>query len=108
MNCFVLTAARKHLNTNLALQEKIVRALLIPLLIGDVMHLSVTFWALGDHKYDFANWSPMLWTTNIVGFSLLLPRMAWHLGIGRYVDTRDGPSGRFPPTSTRPEQPIKS
>jgi len=95
MNCFTLTAVRKHLSYNLAVQEKIAQALFIPLVIGDVLHLTVTLWALGDQKFDFASWSPMLWTTNLLGLSLMLPRMAWYLGIGRYVDTRDGSQTRI-------------
>lgn len=95
MNCFTLTAVRKHLHNNLAVQEKIVQALFIPLVIGDVVHLSVTFWALGDQKFDFANWGPMLWTTNVLGLTLMLPRMAWHFGVGRYVDARDNPRMRL-------------
>lgn len=91
MNCFTLTAVRKHLHNNLPVQEKIVQALFIPLVVGDVLHLAVTLWALGDQKFDFASWGPMLWTTNLLGLTLMLPRMAWHLGIGRYVDARDGP-----------------
>jgi hypothetical protein len=59
------------------------------------VHLSVTLWALGDQKFDFANWSPMLWTTNILGLSLMLPRIAWHLGVSRYVDARDNPRLRL-------------
>ncbi|KIK06647.1 hypothetical protein K443DRAFT_673931 [Laccaria amethystina LaAM-08-1] len=90
INCFVLTAARKHLQDNPALQEKIVFSLLTPLLIGDLFHLVVTLWALGDQKWDFGNWSPMLWTTILLGLSLMIPRIAWHLGIARYVDKRDG------------------
>lgn len=108
MNCFTLTAIRKHLHDRPALQEKIIQALFTPLVIGDIMHLGVTFWALGDHKFDFANWSPMLWTTHILGLTLMLPRMAWHLGVGRYVDARDGPRIRLPPRSVRVEQIIKS
>lgn len=110
MNCFVLTAVRKHLHTNLALQEKIVRALFTPLVVGDVLHLTVTFWALGDQKFDFASWSPMLWTTNLLGLTLMLPRIAWHLGVGRYVDSRDGPGGRLSSKNghSRGEQIIKS
>ncbi|KAF9453088.1 hypothetical protein P691DRAFT_802468 [Macrolepiota fuliginosa MF-IS2] len=110
MNCFVLTAVRKHLHTNLALQEKIVRALFTPLVVGDVLHLALTFWALGDQKFDFANWSPMLWTTHLLGLTLMLPRIAWHLGVGRYVDARDGPAGAFPSPngSNNAEQIIKS
>jgi hypothetical protein len=90
INIFVLTALRKHLHDKPAVQEKIVQALLTPLLIGDFLHLAVTLWGLGDHKFDFVNWTSMLWTTHILGVSLLVPRLAWHFGVGRYVDARDG------------------
>jgi len=92
INLFVLSAVRTHLKELPALQEKIVFSLLVPLLIGDVFHLGVTFWALGDQKWNFANWTSMLWTTFIVGLTLMVPRICWHLGIGRYVDFRDGSS----------------
>jgi len=90
LNVFILGAARKHLDLYPALQEKIVGALFTPLLVGDVMHLYVTLWALGEEKWDVRRYPPMLWTTLIVGLSLLVPRVAWHLGIGRYVHKRDG------------------
>jgi hypothetical protein len=90
VNFFVLTAIRKHLSMHLAVQEKIVRALMTPLLMGDCMHLYVTLWALGDEKWDILQWSPMLWTTIVLGFTLMIPRIMWHLGIWRYVDARDG------------------
>jgi hypothetical protein len=89
VNFFVLTAIRKHLSTQPAIQEKIVFALMTPLLMGDSMHLFVTLWALGDERWDISQWSPMLWTTIVLGFSLMIPRIMWHLGIWRYVDTRD-------------------
>jgi len=89
VNFFVLTAARKHLHTQPALQEKIVGALLTPLVFADVLHLWVTLWALGEHKWEFRRYSPMLWCTFILGLVLLVPRVMWHLGIGRYVDRRD-------------------
>lgn len=89
VNFFVLGAARKHLHSQLALQEKIVGALLTPLVVGDMAHLYVTFWALGEHKWDVWRWSGMLWTTLILGLSLMVPRITWHIGIGRYVDKRD-------------------
>ncbi|KAF6762261.1 hypothetical protein DFP72DRAFT_878393 [Ephemerocybe angulata] len=78
-----------HLHGNPALQEKLVFALLTPLLLGDIFHLYVTFWALGEERWAFWEWSPMLWTTVLLGFTLMIPRIAWHLGIGRYVDHRD-------------------
>lgn len=89
INFFMLTAARKHLASQVVMQEKIVRALLIPLLVGDVVHLYVTLWALGDERWDIARWSPMLWTTIIVGLTLMIPRIMWHLGVWRYMDSRD-------------------
>lgn len=89
VNFFVLTAVRTHLASQVAVQEKIVRALMIPLLIGDVMHLYVTLWALGDEKWVLARWTPMLWTTVLLGLTLMVPRVMWHLGIWRYMDSRD-------------------
>jgi len=89
INLFVLGAVRKHLEGQPALQEKIVRSLLTPLVLGDFAHLFVTIWGLGEEKWNFSRYTPMLWITIILGISLLVPRVAWHLGIGRYVHTRD-------------------
>lgn len=89
INIFVLRAARTHLATQPALQEQIVRSLLTPLVLGDVVHLYVTLWGLGEEKWQFSRYTPMLWTTIVLGVSLLVPRVAWHLGIGRYVHARD-------------------
>ncbi len=97
INAFVLFAVRKHLSGNPALQEKILFSLLAPLLIGDVAHIAVSLWALGEERWDVANWTPMLWTTVGIGLSLLVPRICWHLGVGRYVDMRDGPFKNLPP-----------
>lgn len=90
LNFFILGAARKHLHLYPALQEKIVSALLTPLMFGDVIHLYVTVWALGEERWELRRYTPMLWTTLILGLSLLVPRVAWRLGIGRYVHKRDG------------------
>lgn len=89
LNFFVLGAARKHLHAQPALQEKIVGALLTPLVFGDIFHLVVTLWALGEHKWELKSYTPMLWCTFIFGLVLLVPRVTWHLGIGRYMDSRD-------------------
>lgn len=91
VNIFVLTAVRKHLASQPAIQEKIVRALMVPLLLGDVLHLYITLWALGQERWDISRWTPMLWTTVILGFTLMIPRIMWHLGIWRYADFRDKP-----------------
>ena len=109
VNAFVLTAVRKHLRGSPALQEKIVFALLTPLLLGDIFHLYVTFWALGEQRWAFWEWSPMLWTTVLLGLTLMIPRIAWHLGIGRYVDHRDGQypkSHSLPSPQDRPKNPV--
>ncbi|KAJ3937254.1 MAG: hypothetical protein NXY57DRAFT_692401 [Lentinula lateritia] len=90
INHFVLSAARNHLASVPAIQEKVVLSLLTPLLIGDILHLYVTIWALGDEKWNCRTWSPMLWTTIGLGLTLMVPRICWHLGIGRYVHSRDG------------------
>ena len=60
-----------------------------PLLIGDFLHVLITLWALGDRKWDVWSWSPLLWTTLLLGLTLLVPRAMWHLGIWRYVHKRD-------------------
>jgi hypothetical protein len=95
VNFFVLSAARRYLHLHPALQEKLVASLLTPLLIGDILHLYVTLWALGDQRWQVAKWGAVLWSTFLLGFSLLIPRIAWHIGIGRFVDKRDGRPGKL-------------
>jgi hypothetical protein len=90
LNFVFLRAARRYLSSQPTLQEKMVTAFLLPLVIGDVLHLVLTLWALGDQRWNVAEWSVMVWTTVLTGISLLIPRVAWHMGIGRYVDSRDG------------------
>lgn len=94
VNFFLLRTAHRYLSAYPALQEKVVKALLTPLLVGDVLHLVLTFWALGDMRWNLSEWSFMLWLTFILGLSLLIPRVAWHLGIGRYTEYRDGKDKR--------------
>ncbi|KIY49271.1 hypothetical protein FISHEDRAFT_41161 [Fistulina hepatica ATCC 64428] len=88
LNVSLLSACRS-LDRYPALQEKIVFALLFPLLLGDVVHMYVTLWALGEKRWVFSGWPPVLWATILTGLSLLIPRLAWHMGICRYVDKRD-------------------
>ncbi|KAJ7283587.1 hypothetical protein C8J57DRAFT_739295 [Mycena rebaudengoi] len=90
LNFSLLSTARDHLSSNPALQEKFVAALLTPLLIGDFLHIYITLWGLGEHRWDLRNWSPMLICTIVLGLTLLVPRVCWHVGIGRYKDARDG------------------
>ncbi|KAH9951637.1 hypothetical protein B0H21DRAFT_716847 [Amylocystis lapponica] len=90
INIFVLFSCRKYLSAHPALQEKVVGALLFPLLVGDFLHIAITLWALGDSRWHITQWGGILWVTILSGFSLMIPRIMWHMGIGRYVDTRDG------------------
>ena len=64
------------------------------MLIGDVMHLWVTFYALGEERWDYRNYTPTIWAVIGFGVALLVPRVMWHLGWGRYVDARDGKSAK--------------
>lgn len=94
INIAVLWACRKYLSSHLALQEKIVGALLAPLLLADFLHIGITLWALGDNRWDVANWGGILWITIVTGISLMVPRVTWHMGIGRYMHSRDGVSDK--------------
>ncbi|KAJ7638873.1 hypothetical protein FB45DRAFT_904115 [Roridomyces roridus] len=85
INIWLLTTARIHLNSQPALQEKIVGALLLPLLCGDVAHLVLSLYALGDQRWQYQNWSSMFIITFILGISLLIPRIMWVMGIGRWT-----------------------
>ena len=89
INFFVLWAVRKHLWSQPAIQEKVVGALLTPLIFGDFMHIALTLWALGDERWDISKWKGVLWVTIVSGLTLMIPRIAWHLGVGRYVEERD-------------------
>jgi hypothetical protein len=89
VNLFLLASVRKHLNDP-PLQEKVLWGLFTPLMFGDFTHLAVTLWALGDERWNIYTWSPMMWTNVVIGSSLTIPRICWHLGIKRYVDARDG------------------
>lgn len=105
INFFVLTAIRELRSP--ALQEKIAASLFTPLLVSDVSHILVTLYGIGDTRWNVDEWPSIVWITIITGFTLLIPRfvqedrrisnskrqtlfrVCWHLGIGRYVDSRD-------------------
>jgi len=90
INFFLLRAARQYLSGQPVLQEKVVAGLLTPLVIGDVLHISFTLWALGDVRWNVSEWTVVIWLTVLIGLALFIPRIAWHMGIGRYMDSRDG------------------
>ncbi|OSX57992.1 hypothetical protein POSPLADRAFT_1185430 [Postia placenta MAD-698-R-SB12] len=89
-NIFVIHAARKHLASNLPLQETIIKALLWPLLFGDVAHFSLTTYALIGDGWDIAEWPSLVWVGCGIGLYLFVARVAWFAGVGRYVEKRDG------------------
>lgn len=94
VNFCVLRIVRSQLSSQRAIQEQIVAALFLPLFIGDIGHLYLTFWALGDARWHISNWSPMIWTNLILGLTLLVPRALWFMGVGRYIHARDGEGSR--------------
>jgi len=57
-----------------ALQEKIARSLLIPLTVGDVLHLFGTFYGICDVRWKTRDWPQALWLSVIIGIALLIPR----------------------------------
>lgn len=105
INFFVLTAVRELRSP--ALQEKMVMSLFAPLLVSDISHILVTLYGIGDTRWSVNEWPSIVWITIITGLTLLIPRwvhedqpisrfaeyhpfrVCWHLGIGRYVDSRD-------------------
>lgn len=91
VNIFVLSAARKHLSAYPVLQEKVVGSLLTALLIGDISHIGVTFWGLGEQRWSPLEWGQMTWCVIGSGLSLLIPRFCWWMGVGRFVRERDEP-----------------
>ncbi|KAL1743750.1 hypothetical protein HDZ31DRAFT_40188 [Schizophyllum fasciatum] len=101
LNACVLRALRVHLALAPASQERIAAAVLMPLLVGDVVHAALTLWALGDSRWDLAVWTPITWCTIGSGLTLLVPRVAWVLGIGRYVDARDSAFTKMAPSKPK-------
>jgi hypothetical protein len=77
INVFVLHAVRKELRNQPALQEKILGSLLYPLLMGDILHVYVTLWALGEDRWDITSWCFTLWTTLGLGLTLMIPRLLY-------------------------------
>jgi len=87
INASVLRAIRGLPSSTL--QENIARSLLIPLTVGDALHLFGAFYGIGDVRWRTGDWPQVLWLSVIVGTAFFIPRACWFLGIGRYVATRD-------------------
>jgi hypothetical protein len=108
-NAIYIPLVLKHLAGNLALQETFLTAFLGPLLIGDLMGIIFALWGHGrlnlgeigmDGQSEFvkavsseSDWS--LWVLLVLEMSVLIPRLMWVLGIGRYLHRRDGPKEKI-------------
>ncbi|KIR63776.1 hypothetical protein I312_105272 [Cryptococcus bacillisporus CA1280] len=92
-SCFLLLAMisfslfylfKKHLDDKPVLQEKLVKGLLIPLAIADLLHIAVTLLPLPmSHLENPSQWTYILHSTVWITSSLFIVRLAWLFGIGR-------------------------
>ncbi|WVO14905.1 hypothetical protein L204_102545 [Cryptococcus depauperatus] len=75
---------KKHLNDQPVIQEKLVRGLLIPLAIADLLHTGMTLLPLPvSHLKNPSEWTFMLHATVWITLGLFIVRIAWLFGIGR-------------------------
>ncbi|UOH83946.1 hypothetical protein LQV05_006684 [Cryptococcus neoformans] len=75
---------KKHLEDKPVLQEKLVKGLLIPLAIADLLHIAVTLLALPmSHLENPSQWTYILQSTVWITSGLFIVRLAWLFGIGR-------------------------
>lgn len=72
LSASVLRAARKLPSPTS--QESIARALVISLAIGDILHLSGTFYGIGDVRWRIGDWPQGIWLVVTVGTALFIPR----------------------------------
>ncbi|KAL0244004.1 hypothetical protein I308_105267 [Cryptococcus tetragattii IND107] len=92
-SCFMLLAMisfslfylfKRHLEDKPVLQEKLVKGLLIPLAVADVLHIAVTLLPLPmSHLENPSQWTYILHSTVWITSSLFIVRLAWLFGIGR-------------------------
>ncbi|KGB77182.2 hypothetical protein CNBG_3020 [Cryptococcus deuterogattii R265] len=92
-SCFMLLAMisfslfylfKKHLEDKPVLQEKLVKGLLIPLAIADLLHIGVTLLPLPmSHLENPSQWTYILHSTVWITSGLFIVRLAWLFGIGR-------------------------
>ncbi|WVF66480.1 hypothetical protein IAT40_001220 [Kwoniella sp. CBS 6097] len=92
-SCFMLLAMlslsllyiiKKHLNDRPAIQEKLVKGLLIPLAIADLLHIAVTLLPLPiSHIKSPSEWTHVLHCTVWITLTLFAVRLSWLMGIGR-------------------------
>jgi hypothetical protein len=77
---------RRYFAHDPAAQEIIYRSLFGVLLLSDVAHMYVTLYGMGpEMRWAFGKWTGLIWVTIGVTITLLIPRVLWHLGVGRDV-----------------------
>ncbi|KIY63244.1 hypothetical protein CYLTODRAFT_403505 [Cylindrobasidium torrendii FP15055 ss-10] len=84
VSSLVFRAIRDSVPKDLAVQERLVGALLTCLAIADVTHVGASFLGLPEAiRYDFGSWN--LTTHGNITFTLFLffSRLAWFAGLGR-------------------------
>ncbi|WVQ80293.1 hypothetical protein IAT38_002398 [Cryptococcus sp. DSM 104549] len=92
-SCFLLLALislslfrlfKKHLEDKPMLQEKMVKGLLVPLAIADILHIAVTLLQLPmSHLQSPSQWTYLLHSTVWITTGLFITRVSWLLGIAR-------------------------
>ncbi|WVQ64525.1 uncharacterized protein L199_002692 [Kwoniella botswanensis] len=92
-SCFILLAMislslvylfKKHLDDKPALLEKMMKGLLVPLAIADLLHVFVTLIPLPiSHLKSPSEWTYIIHCTVWITLSLFVTRACWLLGIGR-------------------------
>ncbi|KAK8845362.1 hypothetical protein IAR55_006075 [Kwoniella newhampshirensis] len=108
-SCFVLLALislslfylfKHHLEHQPAIQETMIRGLLVPLAIADLLHIAVTLLPLPiSHLKSPSQWTHILHCTVWITLTLFVVRISWLLGIGR--KTCDKPASISRESSTR-------
>ncbi|OCF34948.1 hypothetical protein I317_06284 [Kwoniella heveanensis CBS 569] len=112
-SCFMLLAMlslsllyiiKKHLNDRPAIQEKLVKGLLVPLAIADLLHIAVTLLPLPvSHLKSPSEWTHILHCTVWITLTLFVVRVSWLLGIGRPTAKS---LSKVQPISTKGQRPI--
>ncbi|WVW81544.1 hypothetical protein I302_103539 [Kwoniella bestiolae CBS 10118] len=92
-SCFILLAMislslvylfKKHLDDRPALLEKMMKGLLVPLAIADLLHVFVTLIPLPiSHLKSPSEWTHIIHCTVWITLTLFMTRVCWLVGIGR-------------------------
>jgi hypothetical protein len=86
-NLIFLPLLTSYLVGQLELQEKFLTPYLRLLLLGDLAHVGFAAW--GWWGAGLWGWNLERWGRTVLMMTVLLPRLAWVFGLGRYVHKRD-------------------